>query len=233
MKKALLFLVIIIFVVSAVLGFQAAERLKSGQSSQDEQNQNLQLNFTQKNYLLVHVDDLTAEKPHLVAAWGLFVFYSQPPQVMLIPLYPTYDEAKSAALTSAFRLEKNADLSSRFVDELEKKFDITAAGYVMVDNAGLAQFYKWLTQEEVQVSAANPATADEKHIVLLNGQQFFQRACSQFSQSGTSHFLDQIRWGDLLPAHFSTNLAFESLALAAENFKTAGNLTQCTVLSNE
>jgi len=47
------------------------------------------------------------------------------------------------------------------------------------------------------------------------------------------HLIDQIRWADLLPSHFSTNLSFESLALAEDYFNSAGEIDQCTVLSNE
>ncbi len=233
MKKVVFLLVIVIFIVSAVLGFQAAARLSSGQSSQSQQAEGLPVPSTQTNYLLVHVNDFTADHPQLVSAWGLFIFYSTPPQVMLIPLYPTYNDARSTVLGTAFKLGKDDQVSSRFIDEIEKEYDIAIQGYAAVDNAGLSVFYKWITGEEGQISAVTPQTADEKHIVLYNSQQFFRTACEQFSRSGVSSFVDQIHWTELLPSHFSTNLSFESLALAADYFKSAGDIDQCTVLSNE
>lgn len=233
MKKIVFFLVIVIFIVSAVLGFQAAEKWSSGRSGQSQPSQDIQLSSTQKNYLLVHVTDLSSGNPQLISVWGMMVFYSQPPQVMLLPLYPSYDDAASAALGTSFKLDAYGKVSSRFINEVEKRFDLVTTGYIAVDNAGLSLFNQWLTQEDVQISAVTPSTADEKHIVLLNGQQFFQKACSQFSQNGTGGFLDQIRWVDLIPLHFSTNLSFESIALASDYFKTAGNISQCAVLSDE
>lgn len=233
MKKLVFFLVVVIFVVSAVLGFQAAEKWGSGRSGQAQAFQDIQIASTQKNYLLVHITDLGSGTPQLVSVWGLMVFYSQPPQVMLLPLYPSYDDATSAALGTSFKIDSNGKVSPRFINEIEKRFDLVTTGYITVDNAGLSLFNKWLTQEEVQISAATPSTADEKHIVLLNGQQFFQKACGQFSQQGAKGFMDQIRWMDLIPLHFSTNLSFESIALASDYFKTAGNINQCAVLSDE
>lgn len=233
MKKAVFLLVIVIFIVSAVLGFQAAARLSSGQSTQTQRNQGLPAPSTQSNYLLIHVNDLSIDHPQLVSVWGLFVFYSNPPQVMLIPLYPTYDDARSTALGSAFKISKDGQVSSRFIDEIEKNYEISTIGYVMVDNSGLSFFNKWITGDEIQIAAVTPLTADEKHIVLLNSQQFFSMACTQFSRSGVTRFIDKIQWTDLLPIHFSTNLSFESLALAADYFTAAGEIGQCTVLSNE
>ncbi len=233
MKKILFFLVIVIFIVSAILGFQAAEKWSSGRSGQPQQSQDLQLSSTQKNYLLIHVTDLNSETAQLVAVWELLVFYSQPPQVMLLPLYPSYDDAVSTALGTSFKLNGSGVVSSRFIDEIEKRFDIVTTGYIIVDNTGLSLLQKWATQEDVQISAVTPSTAEEKHIILLNGQQFFQKLCSQFAQNGVKPFLDQIRWIDLLPSHFSTNLSFESLALASDYFKTEGVINQCTVLSDE
>lgn len=233
MKKAVFLLVIVIFIISAVLGFQAAARLSSGQSSQSQQNYGLPVLSTQTNYLLIHVNDLSADNPHLISVWGLFVFYSNSPQVMLIPLYPTYDEARSTALGSAFKIGKDGQISSRFIDEIQQSYEITTVGYVTVDNIGLSYFNKWITGNESQISAITPQTADEKHIVLYNSQQFFTTACTQFSRSGVKSFIDQIHWADLLPSHFSTNLSFESLALAADYFVSAGEIDQCTVLSNE
>ncbi len=233
MKKLVFFLVIVIFVVSAVLGFQAAEKWSSARSGQVQPSQDNQLSSTQRNYLLIHVNDLSSGTPQLLSVWGLMVFYSQPPQVMLLPLYPSYDDAASAALDTSFKLDANGKISSRFINEIEKRFDLITTGYIAVDNAGLSLFNKWLTQEDVQISAAKPSTSDEKHIVLLNGQQFFQKACSQFSMGGAKGFLDQIRWTDLIPSHFSTNLPFESIALASDYFKTTERISQCAVLSDE
>jgi hypothetical protein len=233
MKKAVFLLVIIIFIGSAYFGFKAAAKLGSGITNPQQQNQDLQLTSKQRNYLLVHVTDLGSENPQLIAVWGMFVFYSQSPQLVFVPLYPTYDDAKSNSLNSAYKWEKNGVLSSRFISEIESKFDIVTTGYVAVDNAGLGLFHKWITSEENQISAVTPGTAEEKHIVLYNGQQFFNTACNQFLQSGAAGFLDSIHWSELIPSHFSTNLSFESVALASDIFKTSGAIYQCTVLSDE
>ncbi len=233
MKKVVFLLVIVIFIVSAVLGFQAAARFSTAQSSQSQSNEGLPLPSAQTNYLLIHVNDLSSDQPQLVSLWGLFVFYSNPPQVMLIPLFPTYDDALSTTLESTFKISKERQISSRFITEIEKSYQINIAGYIAVDNIGLSLFNKWIIGDDTQVSAVTPRTDDEKQIVLNNSHQFFTTACAQFSRSGVKHFIDQIHWTDLLPSHFLTNFSFESLALAADYFISAGEIDQCTVLSNE
>lgn len=233
MKKAIFLLFIVLFIGSVVFGYQAAAKLGAGKHNQQQQNQDLQLESKQRNYLLLHITDLESENPQLVAVWGMLVFYSKSPQLVFVPLYPSYDETTSNSLSSTYKWEKGGVVSSRFIDEINSKYDIVTAGYIAVDNAGLGLFNKWITNEEIQISAVTPNTAEEKHIVLFNGQQFFTSACSQFLQSGAEGFLGRIRWIDLIPSHFSTNLSFDSIALASDIFKTSGVIHQCTVLSDE
>ena len=233
MKRILVFLFAILFLIFAFLGFRAASKLTPEKDNAVNSVQELQLEGTQRNYILIHVNDLTIEEPEIVSVWGMFVYYTQPPQLMFLPLYPVYDDTISKELYSGFKLDKDKSIDPRFIEEIEDRFQITTTGYVMVDNIGLSLFQQWLYNKEIQVSAANPKTADEKHLVLYNGQQFFKSLCSQWATKGAKEYINKVKWTELLPLHFSTDLSFESVALGSDFVKFSSIIEQCNVLSDE
>lgn len=233
MKKIFIILVIILFLGFAFLGFEAASKLGTDKSASSVEANDLDLMDTQKNYLLIHINDLANAHEELISAWGLFVVYSEPPQLVFMPLFPVADEARSKSIVAVFNVTDDNKLDSRFIEEVENQYKMTFSGYVAVDNTGLSLFQKWLTGESGQISSGMPATDDEAHLILYNGQEYFKSLCAEINVNGFKPFFYKIRWTQLLPSHFSTNLSFASFTLAEELLKSSGNIEQCNVLSNE
>lgn len=233
MKNLLIILGILLFISFAFLGFRAAANIGNNDSSLYQEVTDLDLTGMQRNYLLVHTNELSSGDSQLIAAWGLFIVYSSPPQVIFMPLYPVTDEKLGKSLVSAFEITEGNNIDFRFIREVEEHYNLTFTGYFMVDNTGLGFFHKWVTGESHQVDSVTTATDDGAHLVIYNRQEFFKKVCIETGKSGFKPIFNKIRWSELLPSHFSTNLSFESIALSEDLLKNAGKIEQCSVLSNE
>ena len=233
MKRIAVVFIILVFIFFAYLGFQAASNLKSNPSGGNlPANAATALASAQQNYILIHVDDLSKDNPQLIATWGVFVYYAGVNQVMFIPMLPSYDATVQSTLAAAFALDKDGQVSSKFISELQKKFDIKITGVVTTDNTGISLFNQWITGQETSILAAPATTDDEKHVVLMNGQFFFQAVCSAVENKSTSLF-NTIDWSQLVPNHFVTNLPFETIMVDYQELVQSNATNQCSVLSNE
>jgi len=86
-EKFAIFFIFVLFAVFAYLGFQAASNIKANSSGGTlPANAPTALASAQQNILLIHVDDLTSAKPRLISAWGVFIYYTDPNQVMFFAL---------------------------------------------------------------------------------------------------------------------------------------------------
>jgi hypothetical protein len=231
MKKIVIIIISILFVLFAVLGFRAAARLTPRSASQEIVEVS-QLASSQKNYLLVQLTDLSGESPQLVSVWGAFVFYGDSPHIAFVPLFPNSNAEISNRLAGAFKVDKDGNLSDRFISRIQREFDIETHGYVVVDNSAMSSLSESLFNESIQTIESTPLTDDEIQQVLSTGQQFFESTCVKLKKQGVDIMLDKIDWLSLLPAHFSTNLSFESITMASESLKSAGLIENCEVLGD-
>ncbi len=233
MKRIAIVFILLVFIVFAYLGFQAASNLKTNPSAAGlPVNAATALASTQQNYILIHVDDLTQAKPKLISAWGVFVYYASVNQVMFIPMLPSYDAAVQTSLASEFSLDKTGQVNSRFISQLQQKFNVKITGVVVTDNTGLSLFNNWVAGQSNPILAAPPQGDDEKHVVLLNAQGFFQTVCTAVQNKSTDLF-STIDWGQLVPGHFVTNMSFETIMADYQKLMKSSAPNQCTVLSNE
>ena len=231
MKKTAIIIISILFVLFAVLGFRAAVRLNSDSASQVTAEVS-QLASSQKNYLLVQLTDLSGESPQLVSVWGAFVLYGDSPHIVFVPLFPNSNAEISSRLTGAFKLDKDGNLSDRFISRIQREFDIETHGYVVVDNSAMSSLSESLFNESIQTIESTPLTDDEIQQVLSTGQQFFESTCVKLKKQGVDIMLDKIDWLSLLPAHFSTSLSFESIKLSSKMLKSTGSIISCEVLGD-
>ncbi len=233
MKKSAAFFIFVIFILFAFLGYNAAAKAKQGTSNSSyPANSATALATVQQNYLLIHVDDLTQKNPRLIAVWGAFVYYSQPNQIMFLPLLPSYDASINDPLYKAFSIQKNGQVSGSFLDLVQKKLNFQLTGIVVVDSTGLASFNRWLTGQENPIVAAKPENDDQKHALLLNAQTFFNGLCSKL-QNPSPDWTNAVDWTAVAPTHFFTSLPFETIMVDMQKLSSSGTTNQCSVLSSE
>jgi len=235
MKKPTLILILLIFAACAIGGYFVASKINVGSSNSQSENQTVStaLASQQQNLLLVRVDDLSSPSPKLVETWIVFTAFTDPPQVMFMPLFPVYDAAKNQELASAFGIDSYGDLTDRLIQTIKDQTNTTLNGYILVDTKGLDAIADWFDIEGLQTSA-NPANSDdEKHALLLNSQFFLQNVCAQLKQGAAPSQFASIQWSKLIPNHFNTDLTFGHLMASWDKINRSSAVQQCEVLSNE
>ncbi|MBA3072524.1 MAG: hypothetical protein FP831_02930 [Anaerolineae bacterium] len=235
MKKIVIPVILVVFGVFAFFGFKVASNMKSTRQSADVQtttSAEIPL-VTQSNYIFIHVNDLTLEKPELVSVWVGFINQSSPSQFMLLPIFPTYNAEVHDRIIQKFGLNSENKVNQRFIFQLQSSFDFKIDGYILTDDTGVSYSNQWLTGTESSVTSMAAVTDSDKHAILLNGQNSWQQFCQLVNTGSANSYFSAINWTLLLPDHFSTDLDFESLTLLADRIVRAAGQVQCEVLSNE
>jgi hypothetical protein len=233
MKKLAIVFIIVIFVVCAFFGYKTAASLFQGSQSSSSTTQ-VQNNIQQQNFLLIHVNDLTLEKPVLISVWVVFIYHSDPPQLMFVPLYPSFDSKVQTRLDDRFGLTKDGKISSSFITQISKSFDMKTSGYVLTDDSGASLFTQWLTNQQEPVAYSPAVTDQEKLAQRMNGQAAYQQFCQLVNSGQVNGYFSAINWSSLLvPKHFVTDISFESMALTSDQIIRATSPVKCDVLSSE
>lgn len=236
MKKPTLIFILFLFAACAVVGYLLASKSDTGtsiSSSAGQMGDAVSMSSSQQNFLLVRVDDLTASDPQLVEVWIVLTLYSDPPQIMFIPLYPKYDESRNTAVESSFAIDSRGDLSSKLVSKIADLYDVTINGYIMTDAAGMNAVASWFGIDGISAGSA-PAQSDaDIHAVLLNSQTFLQGVCRQLKDGDGMHQYESMVWSQLIPLHFQTDLSFELFVSSWDKVNRASPPQQCDVLSSE
>ncbi len=234
MRKLFLFIAAVVFLGCVFFGYKAASKLFANRAgNQNNISETPLTSLEQSKFLLVLVNDLSADKPQLISLWGVLNYPSSPPQVVFLPLYPTTNAELNHEISSAFVLSNMKQISSRSIGKMEKIVDLVFDGYFITDNTALLRFAAYANLEKLEIFN-EPAATSESNIAVQNNISTFFTAFCQLCKSGASNaFFSQIEWSPLLPKHFSTDLSFEELTLMIDRVNNAAALTTCEVLSSQ
>lgn len=235
MKKPTLIFILLIFAACAVVGYLLASKTQMGSSSQSANTVNAATSLAspQQNYLLVRVDDLTSSDPQIIEAWMVLTLYSDPPQVMFVPIYPRYDTDQNTALQSVFAVDSQDNLSSKLTARVAEMFDVTIHGYIMTDAAGMNAIAAWFGIDGISAGTSPAQSDNEKHAILLNGQTFLQKVCQQLKNGRAQQQYASIYWSQLIPNHFQTDMSFEQFTASWDRINHSSPPQQCDVMSSE
>ncbi len=229
MKKTFLIILAVGFFIFAFLGFKAAFDIKNQTPSVQTQTIQDDLVGKQKNLLILHVDDLGSKNAKLVSTWGAFVFYSSPPQLMLVPLYPANTQEISDTLLSNFHMSSVGVIDEKTISAFREQYDLNIDGYILVDNSAVTTFQGWSgIQPETNANSGNDPQIISR--ILALEKKTLSNVCKGFKKEGPRAFLNKVRWAELIPGHFSTDFSFESMILSIDIFKTSGKLDSCEIL---
>lgn len=235
MKKPTLIFILLLFAACAVVGYFIASGSNLGSSNvkTDKSNVSTALASPQQNFLLVRVNDLTSSKPKLVEVWIVLTLYSDPPQIMFVPLYPKYEVELNSAIASSFVMDTGGYLSEKLISKISDQFGVKVDGYILTDTVGMNAFANWFGIEGISATSNPAQTDEEKHTVLLNSQFFLQNVCRQIKNGKALDQYSSIRWSQLIPLHFQTDLSFSHLIASWDKVNHASTPQQCDVLSSE
>ncbi|MHC1741285.1 MAG: hypothetical protein AB9897_09275 [Anaerolineaceae bacterium] len=235
MKKTGLIFALLLFAACSIVGYLVASKTSIGANSDNSASVNAATAMAspQQNYLLVQVDDLSQSSPKFIQAWIVLTYYSNPPQIMFLPLFPSYDISQNSSLSDSFSLSSSGELSPHLAQKISDLYKVNVDGYIMVDSIGFNAIASWFGIQSIQVSSNAALSDEEKHNLLLNSQSFFLNVCSQLSSGGALNQYNSIQWSQLIPGHFQTNLSFDQLIASWDRIIRSAPPQQCEVLSKE
>lgn len=235
MKKSGLVIALFLFAACAIFGYLAASKSGFGSSSADTNSitASTALASSQQNYLLIQVDDLGSTSPQLVQVWIVLTYYSNPPQVIFLPLYPSYDTSQNSDIANSFSMNSSNQLTDKLSKKIASLYKVQVNGYIITDAAGENSIANWFGIAGIQPATTTAKTDDDKHAILLNSQTFFQNVCAQLISGGAANEYSSIQWSQIIPGHFQTNLSFEVLMASWDRVIRSSPPQQCEVLSKE
>jgi len=233
MKKKTALLVLPLFVLFVFLGFKIADSVFQNRNLPIIQVAGLEPTAIpqQQNFLVVHVDDLSAKKPGLISMWSILFYPSNPPHLMVMPLSSQSETERTNDVTKVFRITSDKHLTNLFLARMEQSFDLEFSGYFVVDDTSANLFFTWLTGSQpagVETGVATENLSSWNHDLEASAWSQF---CEINTAGSAASFFNNINWNQVLPDHFSTNLSFDTITLAIDQIKHAASFPACEVFS--
>ena len=235
MKKPALILALFLFAACAVVGYLVASKSSIGSSNDNSgpANAATALASPQQNYLLIQVNDLSQPSQKLIQVWMVLTYYSDPPQIIFLPLYPSYDSSQNTAIGNSFALTSSGSLSNNLPKKITEQYKVQVDGYILTDAKGVNAIANWFGIKGIQAVTTAAKSDVDMHAILLNSQSLFQNVCKQLKAGDGLNEYASIQWSQLIPSHFQTNLTFEQLITSWDRVIRSTPPQQCEVLSKE
>lgn len=223
MRKFVIFLTILVFL--ACLGFGLYTSYKPELNKKQAEGAASPLitpvSQFQNNYLIIHVDDLTANAPQLISVWGLIAYFPEP-KLIFQALYPL-ETSTNADIQSRYELSERKIPSSNFLKTLEQVNQITWDNYILMDNAAFDRLGQYVYGSGLNLdSGGNPLPAE---------QAYMQTLCDTFSYQGRD-FLEGFPWKEIIPDHFRSNINMDYGLVNMDKLLSPGLQVRCEIFGN-
>lgn len=223
MRKFVIFLTILVFL--ACLGFGLYTSYKPELNKRavegDTPPQVTPVSQFQNNYLIIHVDNLTADSPQLISVWGLIAYFPEP-KLIFQALYPL-DTATNADIQSRYALSNQKVPDPVFLRTLEQVNQITWDNYILMDNLAFDALGQFVYGGGLNIeSISNPLPAE---------QAYMQTMCGTFSIQG-QNFLEGFHWKEIVPDHFRSNISMDFGLANIDKLLSPGLQVRCEIFGN-
>lgn len=226
MKNAVIFLIIIlVFLACGFVGYQLATRIDPARTALAGSTPGRTGQGEQHNLVIIQVDRLDITQPRLVSVWYVSLFFmgGEAPRLSFGQLFPTRSSASvNQSIARSFDLDDQGDPSTGFSRSLDT-FKIKWEGYLLVDDITAQRVLEWINGPGDYLSILSSGADNSAARNQLAGQSCKAVAGIDKRQG------PPLQWGDLVPAHFRSNLRMED-ALAYWNRVTTASSAQCEVL---
>jgi hypothetical protein len=184
---------------------------------------------SQFNVLVIHVDDLQQPDPQLVSVWIIMAAHYDSPYLSFKSLYPDPLSLRPPVpLQVLFSLDEQGIPSEAFMKWIND-FRINMSGYVILDNSAFEQVGGWLTGEQMEWQNILPRNKGQFQKVFLQEGKLFETICTNISVE-TMDNRQPLRWSELIPNHFRTDMSFESMAVNWDKIASAAQQPHCEVV---
>lgn len=200
----LVLLILLVFLGCAFIGFQAAGQISPARPNNIPTEPGGDFQGQQHNFLLVRVDQLDAPQPRLISIWFVSLFFldDNPTILTLAQIYPS-NSPSSGSLEKTFSLTDQGELSPAFWDVMDT-YGFNWESYLVLDNAGANLLLQWLAGSGNFTDLLDAASANQ-----ASRASMVEQTC-QLIAGAAGREVGQVDWSDLMPAHFRTNMRFES-----------------------
>jgi hypothetical protein len=186
----------------------------------------------QFNWVLVRVDDMTAESPRLVSVWVMLSSLSSGPQVFFKPIYSTeINNARSSELARKFAVNSDRTLSSQFLNELNR-INISRSGLVILDDKGFQEFTTWFSALYNRRQTAGISSALWQPTAAGSETQSYQHICEVLQAQNQERHID-LRWKDLIPNHIELLPNLDPFASLWDQLLSSSTPANCKILSGQ
>lgn len=172
----------IIFIICLVLGYVVAGKSAS-LNPETAKSENalpktfLNLTPAQSDYVILMVDDLTAEKPQITTIWMVFFYPKSQPYLILLPVFPTGNKKANTALQSEFIITPMSGVNQSFWNKLEDDYHIKWEHYIIVDESSLAQITQKLIAEDPPARLLKPNNKRKVSQTLADSSGVIKKIC--------------------------------------------------------
>lgn len=225
MKNILVFvLVILVFCACATIGYSFAPQITIAPTAQPPLISTVTNSEQQYRLLIVHVDQLDAEKPRLVSVWYVSLFFMKetPPTLTLAQVYSSSLNTSPNAqeLERSFSINPTGELAPGFWKEIQR-YQFVWDGYVVTDHFANQRMLEWVNGPGDYISPFHEGAAT---------QALLQQTCQSLSglaQRQAAPF----NWDGLIPSHYQANIQQMDIALGYWNrMINAGQPLRCDVI---
>ncbi|HEY9077452.1 MAG TPA: hypothetical protein VIO61_13050 [Anaerolineaceae bacterium] len=191
--------------------------------------------YQQINIILIHTENLQDKKPELKSVWLLFVYFSEPPKLTFLPVYPTNETRLAKSLHDAFTFNPDGSVAMGFWKAMGG-YNFNWEGYAVIDNASLNTIGKYWVGKDFTNPLAAPALNPQAGTrtpaptaVTQAGSEVIQKLCTQFGKPSTRS-LGAFPWTEITPQHFRSDLKFSTVMVQWNFLVNANPPTRCEIL---
>jgi len=185
---------------------------------------------SQKNIVVIHVDDLDAKDPQLVSVWSLFSVVNEQAYITMTPLYPgTVPDPALSRLSSSFDLNGRKKPAKDFLEALQA-FQVTWDGYILVDHQGMMALHQWLAGNPSHISLTDQGSNDVARI-LQEESLLLTGICHGLNQTGPAPN-ESAQWDAIFPDHLKTDLSMRNIIPHWQHMNERQVPLVCNVFSN-
>jgi len=181
----------------------------------------------QEKILLIQVDDLTTDNPRMISIWGLFIAFSDQPNLIFKSIFPSIENSSwSQEIRGSFELSPDGELSKDYITRLES-MGIEWDGYILIDNQFIDQYGNAFTH--TTLSPYLPPTA-EPEAILRQEKIFLNKTCQYLSQQENDLSAD-FDWQAAASGHLLSDLRLDFLLMGWQWLVENGSIQNCEVIT--
>jgi hypothetical protein len=227
MPKARIALFSAVFLVFAIIGFGLAYYFRFRLPTQvtAAPQQDLLVENSQQNLLVIHIDDLQDPDPNLISVWVVFFVSHDRTYLSFKSLYPDpLSNHYAIQVDNRFSLNQEGMPGEDFLEWVQKQSPRWTA-FLIIDQVGLDSIASYLNSPELEQIV--PRNHDQLTAVWQQEARLIDHLC-QYMQLDTEK-TTKFEWKQLIPEHIRSDLTIENALQVWDQIEIKNATPHCEV----